>query len=225
MNLWLRCLLLFFSIAFRPKLMGPRDVSTIWLRVFPSDLDINLHVNNGRYLTLMDLGHLDILLRGGVWRVLMKTGWMPVFSAAKIRFRRELKLFQKFRLETRIVYWDETSFVIQHRLMIPQPQGGDVAAAVALKRGGFYDRKASAFMPAARLFALLGYEAETPPLGEDVKAFLEAEDAMRRHSHGLKISGGGDMGSQGKSPAIPPESCPQDAHGLKIIGNGAPLLR
>jgi acyl-CoA thioesterase FadM len=181
MNLWFRCVLLLISAAFRPKLSGSDDISTIDLRVFPSDLDINLHLNNGRYLTLMDLGFLDILLRGGFWRVLMKTGWTPVFSTAKIRFRRELKLFQRFRLDTQIVHWGETSFLLQHRFIVTDPKNGEMTAALALKRGGIYDRKAKAFLPPGRLFDLLGYNAGTPPLAAaDVKAFLEAEEAMRR---------------------------------------------
>ncbi len=180
MNLWFRCVLLLLSTLFRPRLGRSADVSEIPLRVFPSDLDINLHLNNGRYLTLMDLGFLDILLRGGFWRTLMQTGWTPVFSAAKIRFRRELRLFQKFRLETRIVHWSDSSFILQHRFIVIDRKNGEIAAAVALKRGGIYDRKARAFLPPARLFNLPGYVVDGAPVGDDVKAFLLAEEAMRR---------------------------------------------
>ena len=31
------------------------------MRVWPNDLDTNAHMNNGRYLTLMDLGRFDLM--------------------------------------------------------------------------------------------------------------------------------------------------------------------
>ena len=46
--------------------LGPLDESVIHARVLPTDLDLNLHLNNGRALTLMDLGRVDLMLRMGV---------------------------------------------------------------------------------------------------------------------------------------------------------------
>ena len=46
-------------------------------------------MNNGRYLTLMDLGRADLVIRSGLWRAVLRHGWAPVVSAVKIRFRRE----------------------------------------------------------------------------------------------------------------------------------------
>ena len=45
------------------------------LRVLPNDLDTNLHLNNGRYLTLMDLGRVDLMLRMGVMGELRRRRW------------------------------------------------------------------------------------------------------------------------------------------------------
>ena len=35
-------------------------------RVLPTDLDVNLHMNNGRFLQIMDLARIDWLLRTGI---------------------------------------------------------------------------------------------------------------------------------------------------------------
>jgi acyl-CoA thioesterase FadM len=180
MNLWLRMFWVLLTARFRGRFQSPLDVSLIALRVLPNDLDVNFHVNNGRYLTLMDLGRLDLFIRGGLWRILRQTGWMPVLSAGSISFRRELKLFQKFRMETAIVYWTETTFVMRHRCLIVDPRRGETIAATALIRGGIYDRKARSFVPVAHLFDLLGIETLSPPLSEDVRVFLEAADVLRR---------------------------------------------
>jgi hypothetical protein len=66
-----------------------------------------MHLNNGRYWTLMDHGRADLMIRFGLWRTVGKNQWLPVVSAGKIRFRRELRLFQPFTLKTRIVAWTE----------------------------------------------------------------------------------------------------------------------
>jgi len=179
MNLWLRLIWLIVTTFFRPRLTGPGDVSTVTMRVLPNDLDVNLHVNNGRYLTLMDLGRMDIFIRSGLLKALRGTGWMPVLSAAKIRFRREMRLFQKFRLETRIVFWAQTTFVMEHRC-IRIDKDGESLAAHALMRGGIYDRKARAYVAVDKLFGILGVTQPSPELTDDVRAFLEAEEALKQ---------------------------------------------
>ncbi len=57
-------------------------------------------MNNGRYLTVMDLGRLNLILRTGLWRVVMKKKLAPVLASAQIRYRLPLKPFQLFDLET-----------------------------------------------------------------------------------------------------------------------------
>src|SRR6185503_3961101 len=57
-------LLRFFKVwilsFFGPKYSDLKHESNLSLRVWPNDLDLNIHVNNGRYLTLMDLGRMDL---------------------------------------------------------------------------------------------------------------------------------------------------------------------
>lgn len=86
--------------------------SVVSFRVWPSDLDTNRHLNNGRYLTLMDLGRWDLLTRMGLGRHVMRRRWAPVVAAATIRFRRSLDPFQRYDLRSRVVGWDERSFYL-----------------------------------------------------------------------------------------------------------------
>ncbi|MGL4727614.1 MAG: thioesterase family protein [Bosea sp. (in: a-proteobacteria)] len=179
MNLWFRLLWLIISTPFRGRLTPPMDVSRLNFRVWPHDLDTSLHMNNGRYWTLMDLGRTDLLLRTGLWRTVLKNKWVPVVSAGKIRFRRELKPFTPFRLETRIMCWAESWVVMEHRLL-SQGRKGEIVNAVALVRVGIYDRAGKAFVPTARLFDELGVSQESPEASPEVAAFLAAEDAMKQ---------------------------------------------
>jgi len=179
MNLWLRFLWLLITSRFRPRLSPPFDVSVLNLIVLPNDLDIYGHMNNSRYLAVMDLGRMDAFLRSGLVSATRGAGWNPVLSAAKVRFRRELRLFQRFRLETRILFWEDTTFVMEHRI-IARLGEREVVATQALMRGGLYDRSAKKFVPVAELFHRMKIDVQSPPATEEVRAFLAAEEALKR---------------------------------------------
>jgi acyl-CoA thioesterase FadM len=182
MNLWLRLFWLALALLWRRKLDPRRDVSRLTFRVLPTDLDLNGHMNNGRYLTLMDLGRLDHVLRSGLWRPIWRNGWAPMLGSAIIRFRREVRLFQRFRLETRIASWSDTTAVIEQTFFIAGgPHAGQMAAR-ALVRAGFYDRKDRSFVTVKRLIAELGLpaeETESAPPTPEIEAFLKAEILLR----------------------------------------------
>ncbi len=180
MNLWLRLLWVCLTIWFRPRLAAPLGVSVVPMIVLPNDLDINLHMNNGRYLTVMDLGRFDLFARGGLLKAIRGAGWTPILSAAKIRFRRELRLWRRFRIESRVVFWEHTTFVMEQRIVIRGPDGEDVLAAVSLNRGGVHDPRERRFVPVAELFAMMNIDARSPPASDEVRAFLDAEAALKR---------------------------------------------
>ena len=179
MNLWLRILHLILASFLRPKLEPVRDVSRLAFRVWPHDLDTSLHMNNGRYWTLMDHGRADIMIRSGLWRAIVKRGWVPVVSAGQIRFRREMKLFQPFVLETRILTWSEGHVVMEHRLLSKARDGKPVLNAIALVRAGLYDRRERRYVPMSRLLEEIGLEAEPPQASPEVEAFLRAEETLK----------------------------------------------
>ena len=179
MNLWIRLIWYVATAWFRPSLTQPDEISRLSFRVWPTDLDLSLHMNNGRYLTIMDIGRLDFMVRTGLWRPLLTNGWTPIASGIAIRFRRELRLFDRFELETRLLAWSEVTVVMEQILRFSSgPRSGQVASR-ALFKGGLYDRQTKAFLPIARLMKEIGAEVEPPPLTPDVEAFLKADEAIR----------------------------------------------
>ena len=184
MNLWFRLIWLLLTTRLRPLLDLPEQASILPFRVWFHDLDTSLHMNNGRYWSLMDLGRLDLMLRSGLWRAVLRHRWVPVVNAGTIRFRREMRLFRPFRLETSILCWSENWLVVQHRILMSGRDGGEIVAAVALVRAALYDRSARAYVPVARLLGEIGIEAESPQPSPEVAAFLASEDALRAAAAG-----------------------------------------
>ncbi|WP_176084274.1 acyl-CoA thioesterase [Martelella sp. HB161492] len=148
---------------FRQNLNPPHDISTVWLRVWPQDLDINFHVNNGRYLTLMDIGRMDLLFRSGLAQNMRRHGWIPVLTGLNARYRRSLGLFARFALETEIVGWTQHSLFMEHRIMTAT---GELAVsafvrAVVLKPGDGKEK-----VTTEDFFAPLGRLPSSPALPE-----------------------------------------------------------
>lgn len=164
--------------------MLPDGVSRLGFRVWPLDLDTSIHMNNGRYLTLMDLGRLDIMLRSGLWRAVLANGWVPIASTVTIRYRRELRPWQPFRLETRLLCWDAAQVVMEQQFIIAGgPRDGQLAAH-GLFKGGIYDRKTRAFVPIKKLMATIGITAESPTPAPEVAAFLAADAELKQAARG-----------------------------------------
>lgn len=178
MNLWFRVLWLFVTAPFRGRLTPPFEASSIRFRVWPFDLDTNLHMNNGRYLTIADLGRADLLVRSNLWRAVLKKGWLPMLSGGIVRWRRELKPFQPFELRTRVVFWNSRNIVMEHQFII---NDGDkeTVAAVALVRGGLYNRREGKFIDSAAIFREVGYDGPSPEATPEVAAFMAAEDELK----------------------------------------------
>lgn len=107
MNLYFRLFwVLLRGILARPR-QAPLDVIETPFRVLPTDLDVNLHMNNGRYVTLMDLGRMDYLARTGMMGLWWRKRWAPVVGASFMVYRRPLGAFQRYVLRTRLSSWDE----------------------------------------------------------------------------------------------------------------------
>lgn len=118
MNLFLRMFYVLAASFFRPRLQVGALTSELGLLTFPNDLDINLHVNNGRYLTLCDLNRVDMFIRSGLARLMVQRGWMPVITEHTMSYRKSLGVFQRFTATTEITHWDERHFHMTHRFTI-----------------------------------------------------------------------------------------------------------
>ena len=94
-----------------------RDVGRVSMRVLPTDIDLLGHINNGIYLSLMDLGRMDLMIRTGHWAQFAKVGWYPVASNVTISYRRSLRTWEKYTLETKIIGFDDKGMFCEQRFV------------------------------------------------------------------------------------------------------------
>ena len=136
MNKLLRTLWHVFWSKRRPAL-HMTDMASLTLRVRPTDLDVQRHMNNGVYLSIADFGRFDLLIRSGFWQQMRQRGWYPVVQSATITYRRSLEPWQRYTLETRIAGLDAKCVYIEQRFVAD----GQLAARLDVKarflqRGG-----------------------------------------------------------------------------------------
>ena len=112
MNLYLRFILTLIFWRRRKRIQILDEAETPFI-VLPSDLDPNLHMNNGIFLSIMDLGRIDYSFRSGMAKVMKKLGCYPVVASQTIRYQKSLLPFRKFRVKTKILGWDDRFVYVQ----------------------------------------------------------------------------------------------------------------
>lgn len=172
MNLFFRMLWVIVTALLSRRQLAPLDVSELTFRVLPNDLDINLHINNGRYLTIADLGRIDMMLRTGMVRTLVRQRWAPILGGATVRFRRSLLPFQRYRLKTRLLCWDAKWVYMEH---VFETMDGELAAVVWVK--GLF-KAGSRTVPTSDVLKAMGRHDDSPPMPPEVFAWQTAEQAM-----------------------------------------------
>jgi acyl-CoA thioesterase FadM len=172
MNLYFRLIRILWSALFRGRNIAALESAVLEFRVLPNDLDPNWHVNNGRYLTLMDLGRIDLTLRMGFLRLVFSDRWMPVLGGAMITFQRPLKLFQRYTLHTRLAGWDEKWLYLEQYF---ESEGKRVATAVVKGLIRAPDRS----IPTAEVMHAVGFDLPSPELPDQVRRWIAADDALR----------------------------------------------
>ncbi|KAA6463144.1 thioesterase [Acidobacteria bacterium AB60] len=93
--------------------LGVLEEDELRLRVWPNDIDLNLHLNNARYLSWMDYGRVHLLARTRLLSHILRAGWTPLVGAVWMTYRRSLGAFARFTLTSRLVCWDERWFYLE----------------------------------------------------------------------------------------------------------------
>ncbi|MBX3622570.1 MAG: thioesterase family protein [Rhizobacter sp.] len=170
MNLYLRLLMTLLRCWRLPRL-APGDTLERRLRVLPNDLDINGHMNNGRYLTVIDLMLVEYFVRTGFAQVMLRRGWRPMSGGAIISYRRGLSPLQtytlRFRLDATDERWNYMRFEFE--------RDGRVHAAGYMKGAAV---AAGGLVPNAESYAAMNQPVPAQVLPPAVHHWLAAEQGV-----------------------------------------------
>ena len=137
-------------------------------RVWPWDLDLWRELNNGRTLTLFDLGRIPMSIRMGFDKVAKTKGWGITVAVNSTRYRRRVTVFQKLTQVCRIVGWDARFVYLEQSFW-----RGDDCTCHMLLRSAFISK--GGIVPPAEVLAALGQAQDSPDLPAWIKSWIESD--------------------------------------------------
>lgn len=156
-------------LKFRGQPLGLFDTHVSHHICWPWDLDPWMELNNGRTLTLYDLGRMPFSTRTGMIPTLRARGWGMTVAGSTPRYRRRVRMFHGFEMRTRLIGWDRR-FLYSEQSMWRQ----DEALNHILLRLAIIGP--DGILPPEELIAAMGHaRCESPALPGWVQAWVAAE--------------------------------------------------
>lgn len=137
----------------------------------PWDIDPFMELNNGRTLTLLDLGRLLLAKRTGLLTLLRRKGWGMTMAGVYVRYRRRIKMFERFETRSRTIGWDDKFLYFEQSMW---KRNGECANH-AVYRAAITD--VAGIVPCARAVAEFDPDASLMQLPDWVQSWVEAEKA------------------------------------------------
>lgn len=169
-NMWLQWLMAMTVKSKGRPALAIDEVARTPFMVLPTDIDLLGHMNNGRYLSYMDLARVDMTVRTGMQAVLERSGIYAVVGQSTMVYRRSLDLWQRFEIETAVMGADERAIYLQQRFVVD----GEVHAR-GVVQGRFIERGVGT-APIARVVEVLeaaGMPVVLPELDQRVHDWAE----------------------------------------------------
>jgi acyl-CoA thioesterase FadM len=146
--------------------LGVLDEERLRMHVWPNDIDLNLHMNNARYLSVMDYGRAHLLARTRLLEHILHFHWTPMVGATWVTYRRSLPAFSAFELSSRMVCWDERWFYMEQIFT-----GREGLAAVGWIKGIL--RNAKGNLEPQRVIEGVAPGLQSPPMPEAIASWNE----------------------------------------------------
>lgn len=149
--------------------MNPLEMHVSQHRCRLVDCDIFGEMNNGRILTLYEMGRFQAAVRMGLWALLKKRRWGLTVAGTSIRYRKRITPFEKYETRTRISTWDERFVYIEQGMFKPN---GECASHVLFRTAVVSEGRA---VPTDELIKALNITDPKPEPAQWVTNWIEAE--------------------------------------------------
>jgi acyl-CoA thioesterase FadM len=135
---------------------------------WPWDIDLWMELNNGRTLTLYDLGRIPLASRAGLLDALKKKQWGLTMAGACVRYRRRVRMFDRLEMRSRMVGADDRFVYLEQSMWVNGEAANHIVyrAAVTNTKG---------IVPTVEVFEALGFDETPMELPGWIKAWIDAE--------------------------------------------------
>ncbi|MEP2532962.1 acyl-CoA thioesterase [Shimia sp.] len=140
-------------------------------RCWPWDIDLWAELNNGRTLSLFDLGRIPMAYRIGLLSVLRKNGWGMTMAGVSVRYRRRVRTFEKIEMRSRAVGSDDKFVYIEQSMWRMDGE----CANHALYRAAFTGK--TGIVAPTQVLQALGTSDRSSELPDWVQQWITAEAA------------------------------------------------
>jgi acyl-CoA thioesterase FadM len=135
---------------------------------WPWDIDPWMELNNGRTLTLFDLGRIPLARRTGLFDLLRRNRWGLTMAGASVRYRRRVRPFQRVEMRSRAVCWDERFIYLEQSMW----RDGEATSHI-LYRSAVTGR--DGIVPPQAVVDALGLPVDPPEIPDWIAAWIKAE--------------------------------------------------
>ena len=136
---------------------------------WPHDLDFWLELNNGRAMSIYDIGRTALALRSGLIAAIRANGWGLTMAGSTTRFRQRIRGFERFEMRSRALCWDDKFTYLEQAMF---KRDGSCASHVVY-RAAVTDRQG--LVRPERVLAALGQSAESPAMPDWLVKWCETE--------------------------------------------------
>ncbi len=149
--------------------MGLYDTHVSQHRAWPWDTDVFGELNNGRILTLFELGRWQSTVRLGLIRPFLRGGLSLAVAGVSVRYRKRVPIFQRYRMQTRMLGYGERFFYVDQTIW-----QADTCMNQMLLRAAIRDK--SGTVPPKVFLENMAMGTDQPGLPDWVKAWMTADD-------------------------------------------------
>ncbi|XP_022122870.1 protein THEM6 [Pieris rapae] len=95
-----------------------KDSTTIYGFCTTQDVDIFLrHMNNARYVRELDFARFHFYDATGIYKNIKAVDGHALQGASTIRYRRTIPIFTPYKVETKLVYWEDKTMFIEQKFV------------------------------------------------------------------------------------------------------------
>lgn len=135
---------------------------------WPWDLDPWRELNNGRTLTLYDMGRLPLASRAGLIQVMKDNQWGMTMAGATVRYRRRVRMFDRIEMRSRAVCWDDKFLYLEQSMRVR----GEATSHI-LYRAAFTGK--DGIVPPEDVLRAMGGDMPEPEMPNWIKSWSKAE--------------------------------------------------